>query len=63
MINYTTETGFYVLMDSNGRIAGKANVSVGDHPVPDWVDKSESFDVGSADELSNYDIDPDYIDG
>ena len=59
---YTTETGVYVLSDSEGRIGAKANVADGHHPVPDWVDLSESFDVASADDLSDYQIDDYYRD-
>ena len=61
MKNYETETGFYLLVDSEGKIGAKANVSKGSHPVPDWVDLTESFDVDSAADLSTYDIDPDYL--
>jgi len=57
---YETETGIYVLCDSEGRIGAKANVPSGPHQVPDWVDKSESFDVGSATDLESYEIDPHY---
>jgi hypothetical protein len=62
MTSYTTDTGFHVLVDSQGRIGGKANVPQGEHPVPDWVDDEESFDVASADELANYEIDSHYRD-
>ena len=54
---YSTETGFYVLKDSDGRVAAKANVPIGKHSVPDWVDLSNSFDVESQDELDGYMID------
>ena len=63
MTTYTTETGYYVLVDDDGRIGGKANVSVGEHPVADWVDPKESFDVGSAEKLSNHDIHEEYRPG
>ena len=62
-LTYTTETGYYILVDSEGRIGAKANVPVGEHPCPSWVDIDESFDVDSADELQTYDIDPYYRDG
>ena len=58
---YTTETGFYILKDSDGRIGGKANVPIGDHRVPEWVDLTESFDVSSDDKLDEFKIDPYYL--
>ena len=61
-MKYKTETGYYILKDLEGRIGAKANVPVGDHTVPDWVDTDKSFHVESADELSDYDIDGYYRD-
>lgn len=60
---YTTETGFYVLADSDGRVLGKANVPAGTHPVPDTADLTESYDVESAADLETVDIDPHYLNG
>lgn len=57
---YDTDTGYYVLVDSEGRIGAKASVSVGSHPVSDWVDLEESFDVDSAADLDGYEIDDHY---
>ena len=59
---YKTETGFYILCDSEGRVGAKANVPIGEHPVEDWVDNDESFDVESVDELADYEIDDLYRD-
>jgi hypothetical protein len=60
MTEYTTETGFYVLCDSEGRVISKSNVPVGTHPVTDIVDATESYDVGSQDELDAVEIDSHY---
>ena len=59
---YTTQTGYYVLVDDEGRIGAKANVPIGDHKVANWVNVEDSFDVDSADELETHDIDPHYRD-
>jgi hypothetical protein len=57
MIEYETETGFYVLVNSENQIIGKANVPVGTHPVNDDVDLSKSFDVETAEHLKDHVID------
>ena len=57
MKEYTTETGYYVLCDSDGRVFTKANVSVGSHPVEDRADLNESYDVESKDALESAEID------
>lgn len=62
MTGYQTETGFYVLRDAEGRVCGKANVPVGTHPVPDYVDPAQSEDVDSAGALDDYEIHDDYTD-
>jgi len=61
MKQYTTETGYYVLRDADGKIGGKANVPSGTHNVPDWVDLSQSFDVESHVDLDSYSIHEDYL--
>jgi len=53
-MEYTTETGFYVLVDESGTIIAKANVRTGTHPVADDIDIGKSFDVESRADLSNY---------
>lgn len=57
---YTTETGYYVLVDSEGRIGAKADVSKGTHPVPEWADPTEMHDVNGEEELKTIstDFDP-----
>lgn len=60
MTTYTTETGFYVLVDLDGRILAKANVDAGTHPVDERADPSQCYDVESQDDLDAVDIDPHY---
>lgn len=60
MTEITTETGFYVLCDSEGRVISKANVPIGKHPVVDVVDPSESYDVDTEDDLNAVEINPHY---
>jgi len=60
MKEYTTETGFYVLVDSQDRIGALGNVPIGTHQIPDWVDLSNSFDVSDASDLAEYEIDSAY---
>jgi len=60
MTQYTTETGYYVLVDSKGRVFAKANVSVATHPVDERTDPSKSHDVGSQDDLDAVEIDAHY---
>jgi hypothetical protein len=57
---YTTETGYYVLCDSEGRVLAKAAVPTGKHPVDDRADPSESYDVDSNTDLETVEIDPHY---
>jgi len=59
---YTTETGYYILVDNNDRIGAKANEPVGEHRVAEWVDLSASYDVESAEELADHEIDDYYRD-
>lgn len=54
MNEYQTETGFYVLVDTNGTVIGKADVPAVTHPVADDADVAASFDVDTADTLADY---------
>lgn len=60
MTEYTTETGHYILCDSEGRVLGRASVPTGTHPVDDRADVDESYDVESQDGLDAVEIDPFY---
>jgi len=62
MKSYKTATGYYILKDSEGRIGAKANVSAGEHPVPDWIDPALSFDVDTSNQLDDYSINEHYLD-
>jgi len=61
MIEYQTDTGFYILRDSDERIIGKANLNSGTYLVPDAVDLDKSFDVDSAKKLQEYNINSYYL--
>lgn len=50
--NYTTETGTFVLLDSDGYVIAKADVPTGEHSVPDHADTSQTFDVDANTDLS-----------
>lgn len=52
MKEYNTETGTYVLVDSQDRIVAKADVPPGTHPVPDDANLNRSFDVDDQTDLS-----------
>jgi hypothetical protein len=56
MTDFTTETGYYVLVDGDEAVIAKADVSVGTHPVSETVDISKSFDVTTASELEDYTV-------
>lgn len=60
MTEYTTETGFYALCDSGGRVIAKASVPVGPHPVDDRADPTQSYDVDTQEDLDAVEIDPHY---
>jgi len=60
MTEFTTETGFYILVDSERRVIAKAAVSVGTHPIDGRADPSQCYDVESQDDLNAVDIDPHY---
>jgi hypothetical protein len=53
---YHTETGLYVLCDSDGVVVAKADVPPGSHPVTDEADPSQSFDVEAKTDLENYSV-------
>jgi hypothetical protein len=59
---YVTETGFYVIRDSDGRVISKANVPTGSHLVDNRADMSESHDLDKFSDLENVDIDDEYTD-
>lgn len=52
MSEYTTETGYFVLVDSQGRVFGRASVPTGTHTVSDRADPAECYDVESAEDLA-----------
>jgi hypothetical protein len=61
MTEYTTETGFYILVDADGRVMSKASVPVGTHPVEENADPSQSYDVDTREDLDGVTIDPYYV--
>ena len=61
-MKYTTETGYYVIRDSEQRVIGRAAVPAGTHPIDDSADPEECFDVENHDELTDYVIDEKYRD-
>jgi hypothetical protein len=54
MTTITTETGYCVLVDSDGTVVAKCDIPPGEHPVGDSVYPAASFDVDSADELDGF---------
>jgi len=57
MTEYTTDTGYYVLVTQQGTVYGYASVTEGSHPVGDEIDVTKTFDVESPEKFSNYPID------
>jgi hypothetical protein len=51
-MTYATETGLYVLQDSDGNVISKADVPPGEHEVGEQVDPSTTFDVHEGMSLS-----------
>lgn len=49
---YTTETGTYVLRDSDGYVVAKADVPPGEHEVGDPVDPSMCVEITADTDLS-----------
>lgn len=64
MTEYTTASGYYVLLDSEGRVFAKADMggAEGTYSVSDRADPSQCYDVESADDLNAIDRDPHYDD-
>jgi len=56
MTDYTTETGYYVVCEADGRVLAKSDVPKGTHPVDKRCDLSKSNDVDSQDALSGIKI-------
>lgn len=51
--DYTTESGKFVLVDTDGRVIAKADVPPGTHAVPEDVDLRRVFDVDESTDLAS----------
>jgi len=56
MIEYETQTGYYVIVDDSGEVIGKADVPLGKHLLSDEANPSACFDVDSASDLDDYNL-------